>query len=83
MKLFLSTKAAMQLKNVPRGMMHVLIAKIHTLSRVPFPVGCKKLVHRPGWRIRVGDYRILYVVDNKAKELTILSVMHRKDVYRA
>lgn len=83
MKLFLSTKTALQLKKMPQEMMHVLMTKIHRLSRVSFPVGCKKLVGRPGWRIRVGDYRILYTVDSKVNELTILSVMHRKDAYRA
>lgn len=82
MKIFLSTKADKQLANLPQKMHDLMIAKIKTLAHNPFLLNSKKLTNRQGWRIRIGDYRILYAVDNKKKELTILSVAHRKDVYR-
>lgn len=63
-------------------MHEVLIHRIEELEKRPYPQGVKKLTNRPGWRVRVGDYRILYTIDEKKKELTILSVAHRKDVYR-
>lgn len=59
-----------------------LLARIEELDKDPFPVGSKKLVNREGWRIRIGDYRILYTVEAKKQELTILSVAHRKEAYR-
>ena len=56
--------------------------KILSLADNPRPPGCKKLRgYKDQWRIRVGDYRIVYYVDD-AKELgTIVRVAHRKDVY--
>lgn len=81
MKIFLSSKADRQLKKLPSQMSQVLISRIKKLGVNPFLSGSKKLAGREGWRIRVGDYRILYTVDKKKKELTILSVAHRKEVY--
>jgi len=82
MKIFLSSRADRQLKKLPRKMHQLLIDKIEKLADDPFPANARKLEARDGWRIRVGDYRILYTVDLKKKELIILSVAHRKDAYR-
>ncbi|MCL4360465.1 type II toxin-antitoxin system RelE/ParE family toxin [Patescibacteria group bacterium] len=60
----------------------LLLRRIEHLGESPFPEGSKKLVGRDGWRIRAGDYRVLYRVDTKRKEVTILSVAHRRDAYR-
>lgn len=82
MKIFLSTKADKQLKNLPTEMYKVILERIKLLAYNPFPPGSKKLINREGWRVRVGDYRILYTIDNKKGKLTILSVAHRKEAYR-
>ena len=82
MKIFLSTKADKQLKKLPSKMYEVILERIELLGTNPFPTGSKKLINREGWRVRSGDYRILYTVDNKKRELTILSVAHRKEAYR-
>ena len=42
----------------------------------------RKLAGREGWRIRVGNYRVIYEIDDSARQVTILHVGHRKDVYR-
>ena len=55
---------------------------IRSLSKNPRPPGCLKLTEREGWRIRVGRYRVVYDIDDDSKIVTILSVGHRKDVYR-
>ena len=55
---------------------------ILALEDDPFPHGCKKLKNRDGWRIRAGDYRILYFADTKARQITICVIGHRRDVYR-
>lgn len=44
--------------------------------------GCKKLVGRQGWRIRVGDYRIVYEIDDEQRVVNVLHIGHRKDIYR-
>ena len=55
---------------------------ILALENNPFPTGCKKLKNRDGFRIRVGDYRVLYLVDTKAKKIVIGAIGHRREVYR-
>lgn len=52
------------------------------LSDNPRPSGCSKLIGREGWKIRVGNYRIIYEINDKAKEIIVLHVGHRRDVYR-
>ena len=52
------------------------------LANEPRPVGAKKLMGREGYRIRVGDYRILYVVDDAARLITVYRVKHRREAYR-
>ncbi len=54
---------------------------IWSLIEQPRPHGCRKLVGRDGWRIRVGNYRIIYEVDDAANIVTVLHVGHRRDVY--
>ncbi|MGA9998353.1 MAG: type II toxin-antitoxin system RelE/ParE family toxin [Pyrinomonadaceae bacterium] len=51
------------------------------LSENPRPAGCKKLVGREGWRIRSGDYRVIYEIDDAQKKVTVLHIGHRRDVY--
>lgn len=82
MKIFLSTKADRQLKKLPEKMHRLFISKIEKLADDPLPANSRRLEAREGWRVRVGDYRILYTVDLKKIELTVLSVAHRKDAYR-
>lgn len=82
MKVYLSSKADRQLRKIPNSMYDLILEKIKDLEENPFPAGAKKLSGRDGWRIRTGDYRILYTADVKKKELTVLSVGHRKEVYR-
>jgi mRNA interferase RelE/StbE len=52
------------------------------LERDPFRRGCKKLRNRDGWRIRVGDYRVLYFADKKVRQIVVGVIGHRRDVYR-
>jgi len=56
--------------------------KILALADNPRPPGCKKLRgYRDQWRIRVGDWRIVYFIDDAAKLVTIMRVAHRREVY--
>ncbi len=52
------------------------------LRNEPRPAGCIKLAGDEGWRIRVGDWRAIYDIDDAAQVVTVLRVKHRKDVYR-
>lgn len=55
---------------------------IRGLGRDPRPPGCKKLKRVGAWSLRVGDYRVIYDVDDDALVVTVLKVGHRRDVYR-
>lgn len=56
--------------------------EIQALADEPRPSGCKKLKGREGWRIRVGDYRVIYDIDDEAQTVLIVHIGHRRDVYR-
>jgi len=56
---------------------------IEKLGNVPRPSGAKKLSGtKDGYRVRVGEYRILYTIDDRRKVLTIYRIGHRREVYR-
>lgn len=55
---------------------------IRNLARNPRPVGCKKLSNDEGYRIRIGDYRIVYRVEDKGKKIFVYRIRHRREVYR-
>jgi len=78
--------AAAFLEKVPPGKLRAQIAKkAKALHTHPHPPGCKKLVDVTSgedavWRIRVGDYRILYIV--RPAEIIVIDIGNRKDIYR-
>jgi len=56
--------------------------KILALADNPRPAGCKKLKgYKDLWRIRVGDMRVVYVIDDSAKLVSVVRVAHRREVY--
>ena len=54
---------------------------IYLLAEEPRPNNCKKLVGRDGWRLRIGDLRVIYEIADKTKMITILHVGHRREIY--
>ncbi|MGH3984088.1 MAG: type II toxin-antitoxin system RelE family toxin [Pseudonocardiaceae bacterium] len=72
-----------QLQQLPRHVFSAALHAIIALTHNPRPVGVKKLVgSRSDWRIRIGEYRIIYEIDDAAKTVTVLQVEHRRDAYR-
>ena len=58
--------------------------KILTLADNPRPPGCKKLKgYRNHWRIRIGDWRVVYTVDDGERLVSITRVAHRREVYES
>ena len=52
------------------------------LEHNPRPPNCKKLRARPGYRVRIGDYRVVYTVDDHSHSVRILAVGHRREIYQ-
>lgn len=60
-----------------------MIFAIRSLASDPRPPGCRKLTgSKSDWRIRVGDYRIVYEISDAIRVIRINRVRHRRDVYR-
>ena len=55
---------------------------IRGLSSDPRPPGVTKLTGRPAWRVRVGDYRIIYEIDDNEVQVLVVRIRHRRDAYR-
>jgi mRNA interferase RelE/StbE len=78
-----TSSAARQLKKLPRDVQRRIAVAIDGLEHEPRPQGVRKLSAEEGiYRIRVGDYRILYQIDDKVLLVLIVSVGDRKDIYR-
>ena len=75
-------KAEKELGALEKAVYESVKRKVFELAANPRPPGCRKLQDRIGWRIRVGNYRIVYEIEDAAKIVTVLKVAHRKDVYR-
>jgi len=75
--------AERDLKQLPRPLFLRLNQQILALREDPRPVGTRKLKGKiEGWRVRVGDYRIVYQIDDSAQVVTIARVRHRRDAYK-
>jgi mRNA interferase RelE/StbE len=60
-----------------------VIAALQELAANPRPPGCRKLVgSKNDWRIRVGDYRVIYEIADSVREVRVNRVRHRREVYR-
>jgi mRNA interferase RelE/StbE len=77
-----SHTAHRQIRRLPAQTQERVNQAIARLAEEPRPPGVKKLVAREGYRVRVGNYRILYHVDDRAKLVVVYRVMSREDVYR-
>lgn len=81
MKIFLSRKAKKAIDQIPVTTRKRLEAKISELLITPYPAGCRKLRGAPGaYRLRVGDYRILYVVLG-GDEILVFKIARREAAY--
>jgi mRNA interferase RelE/StbE len=74
--------AQKELSGLPTAVYERVKAAIQKLADNPKPHGNLKLSGREAWRIRVGEYRVVYEMDNKKSSVTILHIGHRRDVYR-
>jgi mRNA interferase RelE/StbE len=81
-RLEVSHTAHHQIRNLPPQTQKRINKAIVLLSENPHHPGNKKLTAREGYRIRVGDYRVLYQIDDVAKIVTVYRVRARGDVYR-
>ena len=88
-KLVITESATKEIKHIPARMQDRIFAKIGDLAQQPKPSGHKKLKsfsvpgsdHEDYYRIRVGDYRVIYAIENEQVTIFVLKIAHRKEVY--
>jgi mRNA interferase RelE/StbE len=79
----ISSTAEKALKKIPKKDLIKIVESIQILAINPFPEGCRKLAGEEGtYRIRQGNFRIIYEVEGKKLKVLVLKIGHRKDIYR-
>lgn len=74
--------AAKELAQVPTKARGRIVARIQALADDPRPVGAEKLSGQERYRVRQGDYRILYEIEGAILRIMVVKIGHRRDVYR-
>jgi mRNA interferase RelE/StbE len=80
-EVFILRRAQKELAALPKTDYERIRDAVAALAENPRPPGCKKLTGREGWRIRSGDYRVIYEIDDDQKRVTVLHIGNRRDVY--
>jgi mRNA interferase RelE/StbE len=68
---------------IPKTVLARIVRRIRDLADDPRPAGCRKLSGRDRYRLRQGDYRIVYAVDDSRRVVEIYKIGHRREIYRA
>jgi mRNA interferase RelE/StbE len=79
---FLKRSAEKELEILPQDIQQRIIKRLLSLKEDPRPLGVKKLLGGERYRLRVGDYRVLYAIDDYRHLVEISAVGHRREVYR-
>jgi mRNA interferase RelE/StbE len=81
-KVLVKKTAADELGRIPKRELIRLIERIRSLEENPRPFGCEKLSAQERYRIRQGNYRIVYSIDDDGRTVQIFKIGHRREVYR-
>ena len=74
--------ARKELEALPDSVLARVLQRMEALRHSPRPTGCKKLRgHKDQWRVRVGDWRVVYIIDDAAKLVSVTRIAHRREVY--
>ncbi|KKR31387.1 MAG: Plasmid stabilization system [Candidatus Gottesmanbacteria bacterium GW2011_GWA2_41_12] len=82
MKIYITSKAQRELDKISDSIAKNIVTNILKLSDHPFPDNSKKLSGQENYRLRIGSFRVIYFIDKKKKEITVLRVADRKTIYR-
>ena len=82
-KILIKKSAAKELENIPRRDLKKIIDRIQSLANNPRPPGSQKLSQSELYRIRQGNYRIVYEIKDKELIIHVVKVGHRREIYRS
>jgi mRNA interferase RelE/StbE len=78
----LKHSAEKELKKLPEVIHDRIVERLLLLKNNPRPQRVKKIRGSEGYRIRVGEYRVLYTINDEAGKVEIYSIAHRREAYR-
>ncbi len=82
-ELFLERAVERDLRRLPPAEFQRVVAAIQSLAQDPRPAGSRRLAgSKSDWRVRVGDRRVLYEIDDGAGAVRVMRVRHRREAYR-
>ena len=82
-EILLERRAERDIKKLSIEIFQRIIPRIKALAENPKPPGSRKITgSKSDWRIRIGEYRVIYEVDEKSRVVKVMSIRHRKDIYR-
>jgi len=82
-EILVESGAERELRRLDRSAFTRVVARIKALAVEPRPQGCRKVSgSERDWRIRIGIYRVVYEVDDRARQVRIMRVRHRRESYR-
>ena len=81
-KIIIKSSAAKELKRLPKTDVQRITSKIQALSKEPRPQGCEKLSAQERYRIRQGNYRIIYSIEDYKLIVYVVKIAHRGSVYK-
>jgi mRNA interferase RelE/StbE len=81
-QIIIEKTAQKDILKINRSAQITITQAISLLADEPRPTGCIKLKGREAWRIRVGDYRVIYEINDKILIVKVVTVSHRRDVYK-
>ena len=81
-KIYFRMSAAKELRKLPNPTIQKVIKRIEALAIDPRPVGCEKLTGQEFYRVRQGNYRIIYSIQDDELTVWVVKVSHRKDIYK-
>lgn len=81
---YVESRAGRELQRLPRSVVRRIDAVLRRLADDPRPHGVVKLAGRTGagWRVRVGEHRILYRIDDERHRVEVYRIKHRREAYR-
>ena len=75
--------ARKEIEALPDIVLSRVVHKLESLEGNPRPAGCKKLKnYKDQWRIRVGDWRVLYIINDAARLVSVTRIAHRREAYK-
>ena len=81
-KIIVEGRAEKELRKLPAAIRRRIVDAIDSLAHDPRPASSRKMVGSSGFRMRVGDYRVIYEIKDEIVSIFVIKIGHRREIYR-